>query len=301
MAMAQQPHLMHHQPAPPGKLSDVPLHDDDKKQQAGDQQQLHMESQSGASQDPRKDFVYKVPLPLPANHPSRTSKRHRRSPCCCCLAWLCSVLLTITLLLAIAMLVFYLVDKPRVPKYTVEDLRISKFNVTGQPTSKTSTSQEEAGLYLSLEALLRISAWNPNKKLGIYHGDMTVSVFYEGVLISHGTIAPFYQGHKNTTMLQLDLHGNDVALKQDVGTSLKKSLVAKASVPLQMEAMAVVAIKLIGAWKSSHVKLSVICSILITSPTSSGNAEALSKSCNVKVSSRSLPFLLLSASSRPTI
>ncbi|KAI3975241.1 hypothetical protein MKX01_039277 [Papaver californicum] len=43
---------------------------------------------------------------------------------------------------------------------------------------------------------------NPNSKIGDYYDQIEARAFYDGRRFSSVTLTPFYQGHKNTTILR---------------------------------------------------------------------------------------------------
>ncbi|KAI3808320.1 hypothetical protein L1987_24269 [Smallanthus sonchifolius] len=55
---------------------------------------------------------------------------------------------------------------------------------------------------------VNITARNPNTKIGIYYkGGSKLSVSYMGTNLCDGSLPIFYQGHKNTTVLNVALTG----------------------------------------------------------------------------------------------
>ncbi|ONI20208.1 hypothetical protein PRUPE_2G003300 [Prunus persica] len=55
-----------------------------------------------------------------------------------------------------------------------------------------------------------ITARNPNKKIGIYYeGGSRLNVWYTGTKLCEGGLPKFYQGHRNTTQLVVQLIGQN--------------------------------------------------------------------------------------------
>lgn len=264
----------------PSDLSEVPLSPPDKLEHQNEHPPAPHQTQHTLPPPP-KDFVYKIPTPLPNNHPSKSPRRRRCSPCCCCLAWICALLAAFLIVCAIALLVFYLLVQPKVPQYSIDGLSIPRFNVTDLPLNPATKASAADKPYLTSDIQLTINMQNPNKKIGIFYNDVQVYVVYQGVTISKGSIPSFYQGHKNTTTLRLDLQGNDVALKESVGGELEQSLSAKSNIQLQIETQASVAIK-VGSLKSNNVKFRFICQVEVGAPTSA-RIQIVSKSCKLKM------------------
>ncbi|MCO5571981.1 hypothetical protein L7F22_025741 [Adiantum nelumboides] len=236
----------------------------------------------------QKDFIYKVPQPLPPNHPSvRAERRRQRRGCCCgrsCCCWLgilCSIFAAIVIILGIAALVLYLVLQPKTPDFSVSDASITSFNLSTQPLS-ASNAIAGASVYLNADVTFNVSAENPNKKIGIFYDAVDVTLFYDDQNIGQGSIPAFYQGHRNTTLLLLHMKGQDVGLTSTVGSTLRTTLsVASNSIFLHARTLAEVRIK-VGSWKSRASKFQIDCNVEMSNPTAP-NPRLLSKSCSFKV------------------
>lgn len=207
-----------------------------------------------------KGFDYRYPLHQP---PSPGASPYHRRRCICC-----SLCIGLTLLtLSIASLLIYFLVQPRAPKYTIQNASISQFNLSTQ-------HQLTSNLHFT------ISARNPNKKIGIFYDNVNVVASYEGIQIGQGSIKPFYQGHKNTTLASLYVRGRDVALEEVVGSDLKKVLANKSSLAMRLKVISHVRIK-IGLLKSWSKKIKVICDVTLSSP-SARKTQVLSKNCHLK-------------------
>ncbi|KAL2634457.1 hypothetical protein R1flu_005936 [Riccia fluitans] len=203
-------------------------------------------------------------LPYPAVYAA--PKKHRRSCCCCCFAWLCSLLVILVVALGIASLVFWLVVRPKIPDYEVTDVRI-----TGLQQSLT-TGQLNTGLSFTLDT------YNPNKKMGFYYDDIDIEVETLDLVIGQGQIPPFYQGHKNRTIITQTLKSQQIPLTQDNKDKLLKAqddnkLLLKVKIDVKAGVK-------VGDVKSSKIKVKVRCDVEID-PSLTGN-QVLSKDCKVK-------------------
>ncbi|MCO5581386.1 hypothetical protein L7F22_035268 [Adiantum nelumboides] len=244
---------------------------------------------------PVKDFVYKVPAPLPDNHPSKlAAKRQQRrcTPCMCRLICIGSILLTAILLLAIGILLFYVIAQPRLPKIDIEALTATEFNITGG--SVKSGAPKYTG-YINAAMVMRVRMRNMNKKMGVRYEDVKGEVWYEGVMISQASMGAsgniLHQSARNTTSLQIRMSAEKVGLDKKVTDSTKKSLAANGSLTIHVSTSANVALQL-GAWKSRQVPLQAACSASIAIGTTAVAKSALiPKSC--VASQTKLPFVLL--------
>eukprot|EP00249_Psilotum_nudum_P015975 c25604_g1_i2 orf=225-998(-) len=218
----------------------------------------------------RDQFIYKVPNNATYSTVPVPPPRRRRSPCCCCLTCLCAGLIAVIAILGIAVLVFYLVVHPRLPKYSIQSAQIKTFNLT--PASQN----------LDSDVVFTVRARNPNKKIGIYYDDIDVTLYYDDESIGYGSIPAFYQGHKNTTMLEVDIQGENTTLDSDAVQTLKSSIDDNSSIFLYARTRARIRIK-IGSWKSRHIKVTVKCTVQVRAPSSTSSSKLLSESCKFRL------------------
>lgn len=216
-----------------------------------------------------KDQVYRIPSPENASRFSRYQKSIRRKNCCCrCLAWSFCVLILLLVIIVIAGAVFYLVVRPKTPKYSVESIAIKGFNLKNQ------------NLTISPEFDVTVRADNPNKKIGIYYergSDVTVS--YTGVQLCNGALPAFYQGSRNVTIFQTVLIGSEIHLSSALHTALVAEQ-NQGQVPLLVALDVPVKIK-VGAIKTWKITVKVRCDVNVDKLTS--DSRIVSKKCKVKV------------------
>lgn len=217
-----------------------------------------------------KNETAAAPLPVsPDDYDSRENRR--RDPCCRCAAWFCGLLVALILAIGIAVLVFFLVVHPKAPKYNVMDVRLQSFSVS--PASDGST------FVLNALTTYEVEARNPNRKIGIYYDTINIDVLSEGVVIGEGSIPPFYQGHRNTTVIIGDLRASNVPLESTVGNSLLNAQ-RSGRIPLYVAVDVRARIK-IGSWRSPHFWVRVRCDVSVNPDVASGS-QVVSKKCQVK-------------------
>eukprot|EP01018_Ginkgo_biloba_P016770 Gb_31759 [translate_table: standard] len=215
-----------------------------------------------------KDRIHRGPPPQGSNPGYSKPPQRRRNRCCCCLAWLLGLILLFILIIGIAGVVLYLVFRPRIPKYSVESIEIKQFNFSKD-------------LSLSSEFDLTIRARNPNKKIGIYYeGDSRVTVLYSDIELSSGSIPAFYQGQRNTTILQASLKGSNVQFSNEIRSTLKSQQTAD-SVPLRIKADVPVKIK-VGSVKSPKITVRVRCHLTVNKLSANEAVRIVTKSCKAK-------------------
>lgn len=202
----------------------------------------------GSSRSDKGDPAEQYP-PFRRTIPYAPLKPPPRKSCCRkCLCWTISLLLLQILIIGILAAIIYFVFQPKIPKYSVDAMRITQFNLGNDNT-------------LSATFNVNITARNPNKKIGIYYeGGSHLSVWYTGTKLCEGSLPKFYQGHRNTTLLNLTLMGQT----QDAD-GLLQSLEAQqqtGNIPLRLRAKVPVRLKL-GKLKLMKWKLLVRCRLVV--------------------------------------
>ncbi|EXB88715.1 hypothetical protein L484_015404 [Morus notabilis] len=115
--------------------------------------------------------------------------------------WFCCfycIILTIIL----ASFIFWLIFLPQELKFTATDASLAQFNLS---TADNST--------LSYDLVLNITIRNPNKRVSMYFDRVQVATNYRKkrfATVTLNSTTPFYQGHKNTTVLHPVLRGQQV-------------------------------------------------------------------------------------------
>ena len=108
--------------------------------------------------------------------------------CCCCLfSFLFKLIFSIVVTIGLAILIFWLVVRPQNIKVHVTEATLTRWNYTNNT--------------LNYDLALNISIRNPNKRIGVYYDAMELRGVYDNLIFESKFIQPFYQGHKNTTVL----------------------------------------------------------------------------------------------------
>ncbi|XP_021768891.1 NDR1/HIN1-like protein 6 [Chenopodium quinoa] len=211
------------------------------------------------------------PPPYPQSLPPfRSLARQPKGRSCCCRVICCifSLLATFLLVVGILALVFFLVFHPKVPSYSVDRLRITDFRLN---------------LDLSLYARfnVRVTAKNPNKKIGIYYekgGKM--SVWYKKTNLCQGSFPAFYQSPLNTTATDVSLSGQN-----QYGNTLMQALQQQqqtGNIPLELKVDQPVSIK-VQSMKLGKVRFLVNCQLTVDSLSSNNAISIKASNCKIRV------------------
>lgn len=215
------------------------------------------EQQSYPPLPPRRTRPYSHEKPPPK----------RRSCCRKCLCWTLCLILLLIIILGILAAIIYFVFQPKVPKYSVDSMRITQFNL-GNDMSLSATFN------------VNITARNPNKKIGIYYeGGSHLSVWFTGTKLCEGSLPKFYQGHRNTTVLNLTLNG-----QTDNGSDLIQRLQTQrqtGNIPLNLRGKVPVRLKL-GKLKLMKWKFLVRCRLNVDSLDENNAIRIRNSSCKFR-------------------
>ncbi|KAF5202979.1 Late embryogenesis abundant protein [Thalictrum thalictroides] len=189
-----------------------------------------------------KEQIFRYPPP-----PHLLPKIHKQSPC--------------------THRLFFIIYRPKSPKYSVDNLSIQGFNLT----SSSSTVSPKVNVTLSVH--------NPNSKLSIYyiHGSfislsLSFSHSAEDVNLCTGVLPVYYQPTKNVTVFKTVLTGSDVILSNN--------LQSKREIPLRLNLKLPVRIKF-GSIKTWTIPIKVRCDTAVDKLTV--DASVVSNKCNVDV------------------
>ncbi|ERN10236.1 NDR1/HIN1-like protein 13 [Amborella trichopoda] len=215
--------------------------------------------------DPPKQFS-----PFHRTFPVMHSKPPKRKNCCCrFLCWTMCFLITLIILIGITLGALYLIFRPKLPEYSVDRLRITAFNFN--PTDMS----------LYTQFAVTITAKNPNKKIGIYYEDGShLSVWYSDTRLCTGALPKFYQGHQNTTVMEVALAGQN-----QVGSGLQAAIAEQQStgmVPLLFRGDVPVRIKF-GALKLMKITSKVRCNLVVDSLSANNQVSIRTGSCKFRL------------------
>ncbi|KAJ0028313.1 hypothetical protein Pint_36145 [Pistacia integerrima] len=123
---------------------------------------------------------------------------------CCLLSLLFKLIITVVFIVGLAALIIWLIFRPINPiKFHVTDVSLTEFNLTSNNN-------------LQYKLAVNITIRNPNKKIGVYYDRIEARVYYEGQRLDSNELTPFYQGHKNTSVLSTVFEGQQLLLGEDL-------------------------------------------------------------------------------------
>jgi len=178
----------------------------------------------------------------PTQSQSRAANKPKRSNLLRCIA---IFILALIILVGIAVIIIWLVLKPKRLEYTVENAAIHNFNLT-----------DANHLYANFDFTIR--SYNPNSRVSIYYDTVEVSVRYEDQTLATNAVQPFFQSHKNVTRLHVGLTAQTVALYDSVPKDLRLER-SSGDIELDVWMRARIRFK-VGVWKSKHRVLKIFCS-----------------------------------------
>ncbi|KAF5178022.1 NDR1/HIN1-like protein [Thalictrum thalictroides] len=120
---------------------------------------------------------------------------------CCFLGFLCKLIVSIVVLIGILVLVLWLVYRPSAIKVHVVNASLREFNLTDNNNNQ-----------IRYNLAVDMSVRNTNRKIGVYYDRIQAEAFYDGVWFASTEIDTFFQGRKNTTMINPVFQGTSTIL-----------------------------------------------------------------------------------------
>ena len=211
------------------------------------------------------------PPPLRHTIPVIESSKHppkKRISCCKCICCSITLLFLLIFTLVITGVILCLIFQPKLPKYSVDRLKISDLSLNF-----------DMSLYAKFN--VKITATNPNEKIGIYYEKGSrLSVWYSNTRLCQGTLPKFYQGHRNTTVLNVVLtgqtqYGNTLitALQEQQQTG-RIPLDLKVDVPVNIE---------LGRLKLRKVRILGTCLLIVDSLSANNLISIKASTCKFRL------------------
>ena len=161
------------------------------------------------------------------------------------LRWIATLFLALIVLVGLAILIIWLVVKPKRLVFSVEDGHAHSFNITN-----------DNHLNASFDFVVR--SYNPNSKVSIYYDKIESRVEYDDQTLAYNVHEPFFQPHENATRLGIKLVASSVALLGSIPSDLK---LERSSGEIELGVLLKARIRFkVGHWKSSHRTLKIFCS-----------------------------------------
>ncbi|CAA2941279.1 NDR1 HIN1 6 [Olea europaea subsp. europaea] len=202
---------------------------------------------------------------FPVVPPPPPPRKKKRSCLCKCICWTLGLLILLLIIIGATIGILYLVFQPKLPKYSVDNLRISDL-----------TLNFDLSLYARFN--VKITAYNPNKNIGIYYEKGShLSVWYKNINLCQGSIPRFYQGYQNKTVLNVALSGQN-----QYGRTLLKALQEEQQtgrIPLDLKINEPVSIKL-KTLKLRKVKIIGTCKLIVDSLSTDSIISIKASTCN---------------------
>ncbi|XP_068645011.1 NDR1/HIN1-like protein 6 [Aristolochia californica] len=193
---------------------------------------------------------------------------HRRGGCCCCICCCCTFLMVFLLLLLLLASYVYFFIKPKPPNYKISNMKIAAFHLNS-----------DFSLYTEFNVAVR--AENPNDNVAIIYGhDGAVAVTYTGSTLCYGKLPTFYQGHHNTTTINVGLKG-----KSEFGSGLQSALMdnkRKGRIPLDIYVRVPFSVE-VGSIRTSPLKAIVHCALVVDNLSPNRKVNIISSKYDVEI------------------
>ncbi|XP_059661634.1 NDR1/HIN1-like protein 6 [Cornus florida] len=223
----------------------------------------------GSSNSDKGNPMQHYSPPFRRTIPEIHSKPPCRGTCCCkCVCWTVSLLILLLIVIGVTGGILYLMFQPKLPKYSIDSLKISDFRLNF-----------DMSLYAKFD--VKITANNPNKKIGIYYEKGShLSVWYTNTKLCQGLLPRFYQGHQNTTRLDVALTGQTQYANALMAALQEQQQTGR--IPLDLKVDVPVSIKL-GKLKLRKVWILGKCVLIVDSLSANNLISIRANTCKFRL------------------
>ncbi|OVA20833.1 Late embryogenesis abundant protein [Macleaya cordata] len=167
------------------------------------QQQPHQQEHQNQQHPLRDPYLHKHDLKVP--HPRRTK------PTTWFLAFFCVILWVIIILGGLAVLIVYLVFRPKNPRFDI-------------PNATLNAVYLDTGSLLNSDLTILANFTNPNKKVSIDYSYIVIELYYGNTLIATTSVDPFSETSAESNLQGIHLVSSEVSLSSNDIQRLKKEV-----------------------------------------------------------------------------
>ncbi|KAF5729011.1 protein YLS9-like [Tripterygium wilfordii] len=155
---------------------------------------------------------------------------------------ICSIFLSLVLIVGIVIFILWLSLRPHRPRFHIHEFSV--------PGLGQSTGFKNATITFN------VTIRNPNKDMGIYYDSMKGSVYYKDRMIgSTPLLHPFYQKPKNTVIVYKEMSGGNLTVNSHRGNDR-----GQGSVVFRLDITSTIRFK-VSTWHSKRHRLHANCDL----------------------------------------
>ncbi|KAH9659593.1 LEA 2 domain-containing protein [Citrus sinensis] len=175
----------------------------------------------------------------------------------------------VTVILGCALLIFWLVVRPRIPEFHLTSLSVSNFS--------TNQSQVTGNWDAAIEA------YNPNKKMRVSYYDVVSGIYYDGNYLTRTPLPPFSQDTRERTPLSAKFSVIDSYVERKVLDSINAER-ARGAVKFDFRLEAIAGFKY-GGWRTRRRLVRVWCPDVPVNVSSKGSGSLVggARKCRFEV------------------
>ncbi|VVB09313.1 unnamed protein product [Arabis nemorensis] len=159
---------------------------------------------------------------------------------------ICAICLSLLLCLGIITFILWISLRPHRPRFHIRGFSVSGLDQPeGFETSHIS---------------FKVTAHNPNQNVGVYYDSMEGSVYFKGKRVGSTKLThPFYQGPKNTSLIEGAIHGPTMAVNKDRWMEMERDK-NQGKVEFRLEVVSLIRFK-VYTWHSKSHRMYANCYI----------------------------------------
>ncbi|AQK47413.1 Harpin inducing protein [Zea mays] len=184
----------------------------------------------------------------------------RAVSCLCCpckclacglLSCLCSILVSLAVVLGVVALILYFIFKPHMIAATVDSASLSQFALSASST-------------LSYDLNVTMTVRNPNTRVGLYYDDVQALALFSDQRFGYAPLDAFYQGTQASTQLSPGFRGTQL-LQGDVTAAEFRQEQSAGNFAVDVDLNAKLRVK-VWAFKVRGPKAKVTCKLSVPAP-----------------------------------
>ncbi|XP_059657818.1 early nodule-specific protein 2-like [Cornus florida] len=145
------------------------------------------------------------------NQPLRVPRQHKTKPIAWFIAVFCALLWIIIIVGGLVILIVYILFRPKSPKFDVSSATLN-------------AAYLDMGYLLNADLTLLANFSNPNKKVRVDFGQMTINLYYESVLIATRSVEPFTVRDKRSKFATVHMVTSQVPLSLQRSQHLRMNM-----------------------------------------------------------------------------
>lgn len=199
-------------------------------------------------------------------NPIKVHSGRKTGPLTWLTAILCAILWTMIILGGLAVLIVYLVFRPKSPKFEISSVTLNGAYL-------------DMGTLLNADLTILANFTNPNRRIDVTFRYIAVDLYYKGTLVATQGVDRFSERAGESTLRSIHMVSSEVALTRDDAEEWRKEVDGAGKVKMKVRGSFLTASDFVGTFLHFTYVLHGHCDIEVSRPPS---GVLLSSNCTTK-------------------